>query len=184
MYGPPSSREVTTARFIRQITEVTTVQVTKELKAIEQPDPNKVTSNYKIQVRISYEDAKNIVERMSIAYPNDTFVAVSVGCSSFTGKNIFECINYRVYKLSKSSATATMTDDTLKTTAFTWVYDSKHMTKKEMRRDFIVGKLETALPGYKVNVFMDANGWYISGPRTARAYFEKSYESDILIVLM
>lgn len=173
-----------TATYVRETFQLsTTTSTAKQLPTSSKADQDAAINDYYVQAALTYDDAKNIVERLRLAFPNETFLAVNNEVSWFYGNIVCQYKNFRVFKLDKSSTGATLTDDSLKSKTFVWVYDSKDMTDSESRRDFLRDKLKSNLSGYP-NVFVGANEYFISGNRQAIAYFEKSYGSKVLIVLM
>ena len=137
-------------------------------------------------------DAESIIANFKRAYPNDSIVAYefkSGGAGSFSGEQLLDIsLNngsfLKVFKLSKSSGVS-MDSDQIKVKAFPFVYETTHITDGARRRDILKNKLGAMFPNHNVNVFIfnDSN-WSRNNINTkGSTYFEKSYGSEVDVVL-
>jgi hypothetical protein len=130
--------------------------------------------------------------RFKKLYPDDTIVVYkfkSGGASSYSGQKLLDVdasdgYTLRVYKFAKSSGSYMSSDD-IKVKAFPFVYEIRGVTSGEERRDILEEKLTNMFPNHNVTVliFNDSNWSRQSSNTKGNTYFEKSYGSEVDIVL-
>eukprot|EP01124_Arcella_intermedia_P016966 TRINITY_DN23594_c0_g1_i1.p1 TRINITY_DN23594_c0_g1~~TRINITY_DN23594_c0_g1_i1.p1 ORF type:complete len:140 (-),score=25.28 TRINITY_DN23594_c0_g1_i1:27-446(-) len=127
------------------------------------------------------------------AFPNDTiviYVFSSGGSSSFKGFLLLDTLQLKdgnmlhILKLNQSSG-EWMSSDDIKVRAFPFVYESRHITDNNRRRNLIKEKLDRQFPNHNVTVTVFNNSdWSRKSHNTKGAtFFEKDYGTEIDVVL-
>ncbi|CAF0774773.1 unnamed protein product [Adineta ricciae] len=137
-------------------------------------------------------DIGEIVTNFKKAYPNDDFLVQKHKPCTSAGRyhgdtlldvklEVGECLT--IYKLEKSSGSASINSDELKSKAFPFVYDTKSETDIEKRHDLIRTSLKNLLPNYRVHTFIFTENCVHAGYYKACASFKKEYGSDFIVFL-